>query len=61
MFHIKAIEIIARSLRDAVKNGKNGREGMALGQYVAGNVDRDGAIALFKETISGKLDVDIDW
>ena len=36
MFHIKAIEIIARSLRDAVKNGKEGRKGMALGQYVAG-------------------------
>ena len=36
MFHIKAIEIISRSLRDAVKNGKDGREGMALGQYVAG-------------------------
>ena len=36
MFHIKAIEIISRSLRDAVKNGKAGREGMALGQYVAG-------------------------
>ena len=36
MFHIKAIEIIARSLRGAVKNEKEGREGMALGQYVAG-------------------------
>lgn len=36
MFHIKAIEIIARSLRDAVNNIKEGREGMALGQYVAG-------------------------
>jgi lactaldehyde reductase len=36
MFHIKAIEIIARSLRDAVANKKEGREGMALGQYVAG-------------------------
>ena len=36
MFHIKAIEVIARSLRDAVKNGKEGREGMALGQYIAG-------------------------
>jgi len=36
MFHIKAIEIIARSLRDAVNNTKEGREGMALGQYVAG-------------------------
>ena len=36
MFHIKAIEIIARSLRAAVKNEPVGREGMALGQYVAG-------------------------
>ncbi|MBQ3572155.1 MAG: lactaldehyde reductase [Clostridia bacterium] len=36
MFHIKAIEIIARSLRGAVANTDDGREGMALGQYVAG-------------------------
>ena len=36
MFHIKAIEIIARSLRSAVNNDPDGREGMALGQYVAG-------------------------
>ncbi len=36
MFHIKAIEIIARSLRAAVDNTPEGREGMALGQYVAG-------------------------
>lgn len=36
MFHIKAIEIIARSLRGAVDNTKEGREDMALGQYVAG-------------------------
>ncbi len=36
MFHIKAIEIIARSLRGAVANTKEGREGMALGQYIAG-------------------------
>ena len=36
MFHIKAIEIIARSLRGAVENTDEGREGMALGQYVAG-------------------------
>jgi len=36
MFHIKAIEIIARSLRGAVDNTSEGREGMALGQYVAG-------------------------
>lgn len=36
MFHIKAIEIIAKSLRGAVNNTPEGREGMALGQYVAG-------------------------
>ena len=36
MFHIKAIEVIARSLRGAVKNEKEGRDGMALGQYIAG-------------------------
>lgn len=36
MFHIKAIEIIAHSLRGAVENTAEGREGMALGQYVAG-------------------------
>ncbi len=36
MFHIKAIEIIARSLRGAVANTPEGREGMALGQYIAG-------------------------
>ena len=36
MFHIKAIEIIARSLRGAVENTPEGREGMALGQYIAG-------------------------
>ncbi len=36
MFHIKAIEIISKSLRGAVANEKEGREGMALGQYIAG-------------------------
>ena len=36
MFHIKAIELIAKSLRGAVDNTAEGREGMALGQYVAG-------------------------
>jgi len=36
MFHLKAIEIIARTLRGAVANTPEGREGMALGQYVAG-------------------------
>lgn len=36
MFHIKAIEIIARSLRAAVENDPTSRTDMALGQYVAG-------------------------
>ena len=36
MFHLKAIEIISRSLRAAVANDPKGREDMALGQYVAG-------------------------
>lgn len=36
MFHIKAIEIISKSLRGAVANTAEGRTGMALGQYIAG-------------------------
>lgn len=36
MFHLKAIELIARHLRGAVENTAEGREGMALAQYVAG-------------------------
>ena len=36
MFHLKAIEIISNSLRGAVDNTPEGREGMALGQYIAG-------------------------
>ena len=36
MFHLKAIEIISNSLRGAVANTPEGREGMALGKYVAG-------------------------
>lgn len=36
MFHLKAIEIIAKNLRGAVENTPEGREGMALGQYIAG-------------------------
>ena len=36
MFHLKAIEIIAASLRGACENDPKGREGMALGQYIAG-------------------------
>ena len=36
MFHLKAIEIISKSLRDAVKGTDAGRDGMALGQYIAG-------------------------
>ena len=36
MFHLKALEIIARSLEAAVANKEEGRKDMALGQYVAG-------------------------
>lgn len=36
MFHLKAIEIIARSLRASVGGDAKGREDMALGQYIAG-------------------------
>lgn len=36
MFHLKAIEIISKSLRGAINNEQEGREGMALGQYIAG-------------------------
>ena len=36
MFHLKAIEIISKNLRGAVENTPEGREGMALGQYIAG-------------------------
>ena len=36
MFHLEAIKLISASLRDAVENKKEGREGMALGQYIAG-------------------------
>ena len=36
MFHIKAIELISENLRGAVENTPEGREGMAMGQYIAG-------------------------
>ena len=36
MFHLEAIRLISKSLRGAVNNDPEGREGMALGQYVAG-------------------------
>ncbi|MGG7078203.1 lactaldehyde reductase [Clostridium sardiniense] len=36
MFHLKAIELISKSLRGAVENTTEGRDGMALGQYIAG-------------------------
>ena len=36
MFHLEAIRLISRSLRGAVQNTPEGREGMALGQYIAG-------------------------
>lgn len=34
--NLKAIELIAKNLRKAVANDPDGREGMALGQYVTG-------------------------
>lgn len=36
MFHLEAIKLISKHLRSAVNNEKEGREGMALGQYIAG-------------------------
>ncbi|MCR5332343.1 MAG: lactaldehyde reductase [Lachnospiraceae bacterium] len=36
MFHLEAIHLIAKNLRSAVENDADGREGMALGQYIAG-------------------------
>ena len=36
MFNLKAIELIAKSLRGAVENTAEGREGMAIGQYLTG-------------------------
>ena len=36
MFHLEAIRLIAANLRGAVANTPDGREGMALGQYIAG-------------------------
>jgi lactaldehyde reductase len=36
MFHLEAIRLISHSLRKAVENDPEGREGMALGQYIAG-------------------------
>ena len=36
MFHLEAIRLISHSLRKAVQNDPDGREGMALGQYIAG-------------------------
>ena len=36
MFNLKSIELIAKSLRGAVENTAEGREGMALGQYLTG-------------------------
>ncbi|SHH46515.1 lactaldehyde reductase [Butyrivibrio fibrisolvens DSM 3071] len=36
MFHLKAIQLIADNLRKAVENDPEGRENMALAQYIAG-------------------------
>ena len=46
MFHLKAIEIISKSLRGAVENTPEGREGMALGQYVAGMGFSNGGLGI---------------
>ena len=46
MFHLKAIEIISNSLRGAVANTPEGREGMALGQYVAGMGFSNGGLGI---------------
>ena len=46
MFHLKAIEIISKSLRGAVANTKEGREGMALGQYIAGMGFSNGGLGI---------------
>ena len=40
MFHLKAIELISKYLRGACENTKEGREGMALGQYIARSEER---------------------
>lgn len=36
MFHLEAIKLISRNLRGAVENTPEGREGMAMAQYIAG-------------------------
>ena len=36
MFHLEAIKLISENLRGAVQNTPEGREGMALGEYIAG-------------------------
>lgn len=36
MFHLEAIKLIAKHLRGAVENTPEGREGMAMGEYIAG-------------------------
>lgn len=36
MFHLKAIRLISKNLKDAVQNKPEGRKGMAMGQYIAG-------------------------
>ena len=36
MFHLEAIRLISKNLKDAVQNKPEGRKGMAMGQYIAG-------------------------
>ena len=46
MFHLKAIELISKNLRGACENTKEGREGMALGQYIAGMGFSNGGLGI---------------
>ena len=47
MFHLEAIRLISENLRGAVQNTEAGREGMALGQYIAGMASRMSASASY--------------
>ena len=53
MFHLKAIELIAGHLRGAVENTAEGREGMALAQYVAGMGFSNGGLGIVHSMAHG--------
>lgn len=59
MFALKAIEMISESLRDAVENKTEGREKMALGQYIAGMGFSSGGLGIvhsMAHTLGAKYD-----